>query len=129
MSQVFEFINTTFDNAREFVRSLIAFKTQQRVQNPEILRNEIRRREEIEVRRQEEERRQRARTFADAAEKRLAKKKANETLLDALRSNKRFQRDDKTDEEDDLEHVREMRRKQVTEMESRRQARRKNPHY
>ena len=94
MSQVFEFINTTFDNAREFVHSLIAFKTQQRVQNPEILRNEIRRREEIEVRRQEEERRQRARTLADTAEKRFAKKKANETLLDALRSNKRFQRDD-----------------------------------
>ena len=71
-------------DSTEFVRAIIGSKTEQRVRNPENLRNEIRKREEDEAQRQEEEeriqkeeRRRRAKTHADAAEKRIANKKAN----------------------------------------------------
>ena len=94
-------------DSTEFVRALIDSKTEERVRNPEVLRDEIRKREEDEARRQEEEeriqkeeRRRRAKMHADAAEKRIANKKANKEHLDSLKNDKRFQtrRQDKEDE-------------------------------
>ena len=99
MSWIFSFVKDTLSDSSDFVRSIIGYSTEQRTRNPEILRNEVRRREEEEVKRQEEmrrikieERRQRAKIFADAAERRIERRRANDALLEALRNDRQFQR-------------------------------------
>ena len=124
---MFNFVKDTITDSTDFIRSLVGYKTEQRTQNPEILRDEIRKREEHEAQRQEEakriqleERRQRAKTLANAAEKRIVKKKVNKTLLETLKNDKRFQhRQQREDEEEtkpaEIEKRREKRRKTLAE--------------
>ena len=99
MSWIFNFVKDTLSGSSDFIRSVIGYNTEQRILNPETLRNKIQRREEEEAKRREEaemtqreERRQRAKTLADAADKRIARKKANDTLLETLKNDKRFRR-------------------------------------
>ena len=90
MSWAFNFLKNTLSDSSSFIRSVIGYNTERRIRNPEILQNEVRRREEEEEKRQLEERRRRAKIFADAAEKRKARRRANDMLLESLRNDRRF---------------------------------------
>ena len=106
MSWIFNFVKDTLSDSSDFVRSIIGYNTERRVQSPETLQNEIRRREEEEAKRQEEaermRREERQRQVVEMEKRRearrrtLAERKAlkdkKDRVTTEMKSGKRFQK-------------------------------------